>query len=194
MTNAKNVSNTKLLKKLRKKAEQCRYAHSMLKEKYGACQKWKAFSITGLSLFSSTVIGAHYRGLIQGEWWQFCIFLIALLIVGLQSLDHTVFCWTQKSVAHEAAVQSWGAWIREADFLEKTISGCPLDVANEKMQSTQEKYIGCMQSTVQIPTKKFLKYKMDFKEFLLKSQKIDSMTLEDIANEKKCGRAKNKKK
>ena len=178
-------SEQDFLKKLRRKAELCRFSHSELKEKYSRYSDWKEFSVVLLSVISTALIGFYFRGTLEGYLVIPFIFVLSLIITIAQALDHTVFHWTHKVSRHQAAVTIWGDWIREADFLEKRLDGYSSDLADEKMQNIQEKYNGCMSSTEQIPNSKFLKYKMKFREYRLKSEEIDEMSLEDIKAVKK---------
>lgn len=173
-------SDQELLKKLRRKAELCRFSHSELKEKYSRYSDWKEFSVVLLSVISAGLIGFYFRGLLESDLVMSFIFILSLIITVAQALDHTIFKWTHKLSLHQAAVTIWGDWIREADFLEKRLNGYSSDLVDEKMQNIQEKYNGCMSSTEQIPNSKFLKYKMKFREYKLKSKEIDEMSLEDI--------------
>ena len=173
-------SNQGILKKLRRKAEFCRFSHSELKEKYTKLRNWKEFSVVLLSVASAALIGFYFRGILTGNLILSFIFLLPFATTIVQSLDITIFKWTQKVSQHESAVAIWGDWIREADFLEKRIHQYPSDLADEKMHNIQEKYNGCMSNTEQIPNSKFLKYKKEFRLRVLKSKKIDEMSLEDL--------------
>ena len=185
MQNDNIQSNQAFLKKLRGKAELCRFSHSELKEKYTGYKNLKEFFVVLLSVISAALIGFYFRGMLKGDLILPLIFVLSLVIPILQSLDHTIFLWAQKVARHESAVEIWGYWIREADFLEKRICEYSSNLVNEKMQNIQEKYYGCMSSTEQIPNSMFLKYKKKFKLYLLKSKKIDQMTLEDLEIGKK---------
>ena len=185
MQNDNISSDQKLLKKLRKKAELCRFCHSELKEKYTKYRNWKEFSVILLSSISVALIGLYYRGALMYEWVLLLIFILPLVITIGQALDHTVFQWTHKMARHESAVAIWGDWIREADFIEKRIYRYSDDLANEKMRNMQKKYNGCMSNTEQIPSDKFLQYKKKFRACLLKSRKIDGMSLDEIEKNEK---------
>ena len=173
-------SNQELLKKLRKKAELCRFAHSELKARYNKCRNLKEFSVVLLSVGLVALINFYYRGIWTGDLILSLIFILPLITTIVQALDHTVFQWTHKLTRHESAVAIWGDWIREADFLEKRLHQYASDIAAEKMQNMQEKYNGCMGNTEQIPNGKFLEYKKKFRTYVLKSKEIDTMSLEDI--------------
>ncbi len=172
--------NQALLKKVRKKAEFCRFSHSELKEKYATCRNWKEFSVVLLSVVLAVLIGFYYRKILEGDLILSFIFLLPFAITIVQALDHTVFQWAQKVARHESAVAIWGDWVREADFLEKNIHQYSSDLVDEKMRNIQEKYRNCMDNTEQIPNSKFLKYKKKFKIQVLESEKIDDMSLEDL--------------
>lgn len=178
-------ANMELLKKLRKKAEISRFCHSELKERYTRHRNIKEFSIVLLSLVSVAVINFYYRKVFVGEWVLSFIFILPLVTALLQALDSSVFKWTEKLGQHTSAIAIWGDWIRDANFLEKTIHQHESDVAEEKMRNIEEKYRVCMGSTEQIPNSKFLHYKKKFRAYLLKSQEIDEMSLEDIEREHK---------
>ena len=173
-------SNQEIIKKLRRKAEFCRFSHAELKEKYTRLRNWKEFSVVLLSVVSAALIGFYYRGMLSGNLILSFIFLLPLVTTIVQALDSTIFKWTQKVTQHESAVAIWGDWIREADFLEKRIHQYSSDLTDEKMYNIQEKYNSCMSNTEQIPNSKFLKYKKEFRLRILKSKKIDEMSLEDL--------------
>lgn len=184
MSNKNIESIENVLKKLEGKAELCRYSHSKLQEKYKKFREWKEFFVILLSILSSLLIGFYYRQILQGELILSVIFIMPSIIIIIQALDNTVYHWTDRMAKHKAAVCIWGNWIRAADFLRKQIGQYPTDVANEKIENMQKEYIQCMNNTPQIPNEKFLGYKEEFREYLLKSKKIDTMTLEDIQQKK----------
>ena len=173
-------SNQKILKKLRNKAELCRFSHSELKEQYANYRSWKEFTILVLSVVLVALINLYYRKLLDGDYILLLLWVLPLFTTVIQALDHTVFQWTYKVAKHESAVAIWGNWLREADFLEKRIHQYKSGVTNEKMENIKEKYNSCMDSTEQIPSNKFLKYKKQFRAYVLKSKAIDEMSLEDI--------------
>ena len=180
MQNDEVQSNQELLKKLRRKGELCRFSHSELKARYSLCRNLKEFSVVLLSVLLIALVNFYYRKMLEGDWILAFIWILPLGITLIQALDCTVFHWAHKVARHESAVAIWGDWIREADFLEKRIHQHASDLANEKMQNIQEKYNGCMGNTEQIPNDKFLEYKKKFRAYVLKSKKIDEMSLEDI--------------
>ncbi len=173
-------SNQELLKKLRGKAELCRFSHSELKSRYTLCRNLKEFSVVLLSVLLIALVNFYYRKMLGGDWVLAFIWILPLGITLIQTLDCTIFHWAHKVARHESAVAIWGDWIREADFLEKRIHQYASDLVDEKMQNIQEKYNGCMGSTEQIPNNKFLKYKKKFRAHVLRSQEIDEMSLEDL--------------
>ena len=173
-------SSQELLKKLRKKAELCRFSHSELKANYSRRRDLKEFSVILLSVVLAGLIGFYYRKVLEGDLILSFIFILPLAITLVQALDHTIFHWTHKAARHESAVAIWGDWIREADFLEKRLHRYASDIADEKMQNMQEKYNSCMGNTEQIPNSKFLEYKKEFRAYVLKSKEIDTMSLESI--------------
>ena len=173
-------SGKELIKKLRSKAELCRFAHSELKEKNRGWRNVKEFSVVLFSIISAGLIGGQYRGLWEGDWVLLLIFVLPLAIALIQAMDHTVFQWTQKITRHESAVAIWGNWIRESDFVEKQAHLYESKLATEKVHTIQEKYNYCMASTEQIPNSKFLKYKRKFRAYVLTSQEIDTLSLKGI--------------
>ena len=173
-------SNQELLKKLRRKAELCRFAHSELKARYSMCRNLKEFAVVLLSVLLIALVNFYYRKMLEGDLILAFIWILPLGMTLIQALDCTVFQWAHKVARHESAVAIWGDWIREADFLEKRIHQYASDLSNEKMQNIQEKYNSCMGSTEQIPNNKFLKYKEKFRAHVLKSKKIDEMSLEYV--------------
>ena len=177
-------SAQQFLKKLRKKAELCRFSHSELKKEYSSIRNWKEFFILILSVILVALINLYYRKLLEGDYILILLWTLPLLITILQGLDHTVFQWTSKAGKHESAIDIWGHFLREADFLEKHMHKYKNDIMNEKIQHIQEKYNSCMDNTNQIPNNRFLKYKKQFKTHLLKSKAIDEMSLADIENKK----------
>ena len=175
--------NQELIKKLRRKAELCRFSHAELKEEFTKRRNWKEFTVVFLSVMLAALIGLYYRRMLEGEWILTIIFLLPLIITIIQTLDHTVFKWTHKIALHESSVAIWGDWIREADFFEQQIHRYSNELVNEKMDNLQEKYIRCMGSTEQIPNRKFLKYKLKYRIQVLKSKEMDGMSLEDLEKE-----------
>ena len=173
-------SDKELLKKLRRKAELCRFAHSELKEKNRGWRNVKEFSVVLLSVISAGLIGVYYRKVWEGDLILLLLFVLPMGIALIQAMDHTVFYWTHKSTRHESAVAIWGNWIREADFLEKRAHRYESHLATEKIHNIQEKYNDCMASTEQIPNSKFLKYKKKFRAYVLKSKEIDTLSLKEI--------------
>ena len=183
MNNNNVQSGQEVIKKLRRKAELCRFSHAELKEKFTRCRSWKEFVVVSLSVTSAALIGLYYRQMFECEWILTIIFILPLIITLIQTLDHTVFKWTHQIAVHESSVAIWGDWIREADFFEKRIRQYTDEVVKEKMQNIQEKYNGCMGSTGQIPNRKFLKYKLKHRIQLLKSQNMDEMSLDELEKE-----------
>ena len=173
-------SSLELLEKLTRKAEICRFSHSEMKEECSRRQNYKELFIVLLSIALAILGGLYYRKVVTGEWVLLLLFGLPFIIMITQALDCNIFQWTHKLAKHEAAVATWGGWIRETDFLKNHLHEYSNDVSSKEMQHIQEKYNYCMTSTEQIPNRKFLKYKKKFREHVLKSKEIDKMTLEDI--------------
>ena len=172
--------NQDILKKLKRKAELCRYSHAELKKENTRYRNSKEFAILVLSVVLVALINLYYKKVLEDDFILVVLWVLPLITTVLQSLDCTIFHWANKVAKHESAIAIWGAWIREADFLEKRIDCYKIDVLNEKIQNIQEKYNNCMDSTEQIPNNKFLKYKRQFRAYLLKSAEIDKMSLKDL--------------
>ena len=169
-----------LLKKLRRKAELCRFCHSELKRKHTAFRNFKEITITLLALLLAALSGLFYRNILIGEYVLAAMFFIPLVVALIQALDHTIFHWTNKVALHQAAVSTWGSWIREANFLERRIDQYESVEAKEKIRGVDARYRNCMESTGQIPNRLFLKYKRKFRRHLLESQAVDVMQLADF--------------
>lgn len=174
-------SRQDFLKKLRKKAELCRFCHSELRAEYSMRRNYKEFLIVLLSASLAVLSGLYYRKILEGDLMLSLIFVLPFAIILAQALDHTVFKWTDKVARHGSAVAIWGNWIREADALEKRIQN--IDTDDEKMRNMQKRYSDCMDRTEQIPNSKFLLYKKKFRAYKLKSEAIDTMSLEDLERE-----------
>ncbi len=174
-------SRQDFLKKLRKKAELCRFCHSELKEEYSMWRNGKEFLIVLLSTSLAVLGGLYYRRILEGELILLLMFALPFAIILVQALDHTVFKWTDKVARHGSAVAIWGNWTREANALEKRIQNA--DTEDEKMLNMQKRYSDCMDRTEQIPNNRFLLYKKKFKAYKLKSETIDTMSLEDLERE-----------
>lgn len=169
-----------LLKKLRRKAELCRFCHSELKTKYTVRRNIKEFSIILFSLFLAGLSGLYYRNILIGDHILALIFIIPLVIALIQALDHTIFHWTYKISLHQFSVTIWGNWIRESDLLEKRIDSYSCAEIRGKIESINTKYQNCMENTGQVPNHLFLKYKRKFRYNLLKSKAIDNLELNDF--------------
>ena len=180
MPNGDVRTNEEVLKKLRGKAELCRFSHSELKDEYAQHRNRKEFSVVFLSVILVALVNFYFREMLKGDFVLSLIWILPLVTTLIQTLDCTIFRWSHKVARHESAVAIWGDWIREADFLEKRIHQHASDLADEKMQHMQEKYNNCMGSTEQIPNDKFLKYKAKFRAHVLKSKKLDEMSLEEL--------------
>ena len=172
--------NQDILKKLKRKAELCRYSHAELKKENTRYRNSKEFAILVLSVVLVALINLYYRKVLENDFTLVILWVLPLVTTILQGLDCTIFQWTNKVAQHESAIAIWGTWIREADFLEKCIDCYKVDAFNEKIQNIQEKYRNCMDNTEQIPNNKFLKYKKQFRVYLLKSAEIDKMSLENL--------------
>ena len=180
MSNDEKTMDRVILKKLKRKAELCRFCHSEMRSRYTVFRNLKEFSITLLSLLIAALSGLYYRNILANEYVLYAIFLIPLMVALIQALDHTVFHWTTKVASHQAAVTTWGSWIREVDSLEHEFRQHPNVEPDHNFLAIENAYRNCMETTGQIPNRLFLKYKRDFRRHLLKSQSIDRMQLSDL--------------
>ena len=193
MSGVENTTDQEILRKLKRKAELCRFCHSEMRSRYAVFRNLKEFSITALSLLIAALSGLYYRNILANEYVLAAIFLIPLSVALIQALDQAVFHWTTKVALHEASVSIWGNWIREADFFEHNFSKHSKSEANRKLLGVEIGYRNCMDSTGQIPNRLFLKYKRDFRRHLLKSQSIDEMQLSDLRFWKRVWRERKNK-
>ena len=168
------------LKKLKRKAELCRFSHSELKAEYTKYRNWKELIVLLVSVILVALINIYYKESLNGAYILFFIWILPIIITVIQGLDNIVLHWTNKIGSHESAVAIWGHWLRDADFLEKNLQNYEDNIINEKMKNIQEKYANCMDNTTQIPNSKFLKYKTQFRSYRLKSKAIDNMSLKDL--------------
>ncbi len=169
-----------VLKKLRHKAELNRYAHSRLKETKQATYRRMKFMSLFISILLTLAISIYFRNLISGDWLLVTMLCLAAVLTLLESLDNTIFRWTDGIMQHENAVQIWGHWIREADYVHEVSSSDESTPIDDEFDKLNQKYIDCMDRTTQIPAKKFLKYKTAYRINRLKSEKIDGMNLEEL--------------
>ena len=109
--------NQDFLKKLRKKAELCRFSHSELKAKYSRWRDLKEFSVVLLSVSLAGLIGFYYRKVLEGDLVLSLIFILPLIITLVQTSDHTIFKWTHKAARHESAVAIWEIGLERQTFL-----------------------------------------------------------------------------
>lgn len=165
---------TKRLKRLKQKAEICRYAHSM--EMYRARRLRCAFQIifAALSLLLAVFTLLGRSEMFSG--WTYWLMLFIALIPPLMLFGNNIsgiFRWAVSEEAHEIAVYRWGEWIRKSE----TIVEFPEDGIYSKMEEdfskARQEYYECMEKTPLIPTNKFLRYKREFMKFKQESKEID---------------------
>ena len=169
-----------VLKKQRHKAELSRYAHSRLKETKQATYRGMKFLSLLISILLTLAIGIYFRNIVSGDWLLIIMLCLAAAMTLIESLDNTIFRWMDSIMKHETAVQIWGHWIREADYLYETSSSDENQPNDEEIEKLNQKYIDCMDRTTQIPDKKFSRYKCEYKIKRLISEKIDGMDLEEL--------------
>ena len=177
MTGSDNKKN--LLKKLKRKAELSRYACSRIKDKNQSCFRIKQFSVVVLSAINALAIGLYFLNVIGKDWTLMIILVIPIAIVILESLDNTIFRWSDGINRYESGVQGWGSWIREADYVERNASANSKDY-DRLLQECNRKYIECMDRSPQIPGRNFLKYKAELRTKVEKAKKIDQMDLDQL--------------
>ena len=170
------LDNSDKIKGILHTAELCRDAHSNMKMENDYYRKWIDFAVIVLSIALTILVGFYYRSASENETLLICIFVLPSFVAVLKSLDNTIFHFTLAVANHGMAVQIWGNFIRETKFnheMKKTIS-------SQDILEIKKNYIHCMNSTPQIPNKKFLEYKKRYMIKLMISRKIDSMSLEDL--------------
>ena len=183
MTDAEKSRQTEAQKKLgkfKRKAENCRYAHSCLADNI---RWWRCFTdivVAVLTLALSVLVMIFYRTR-SSNWemfsgWEdhlaFGIGVLPILILFVQTMGK-IFNLAKKETAHDLAIHIWGIWIRDADFFEKTADDPMSEIDREKMSGIQRKYIECMDKTPLIPRKKFLFYKIALRRRMALAEKID---------------------
>ena len=93
-----------ILEKLKRKAELSRHAHSRLKETKETTYKIIKFLSLLTSILLTLVIGIYFRNLVSGDWILLAMLIFAATLTLIESLDSTIFRWTDCIMEHEAAV------------------------------------------------------------------------------------------
>lgn len=181
MTEPEKLEAVRQLKRLRQKAELCRYAHGRMRGE--ACVRRRLAEIVG-ALLSLAVCGlgfALYRDpdLAMREMFLLSIVVLPLLGLFVQRVSR-IFGWSDMETRCEIAVNLWGQWVREADFLGGKISRLSEEEAEESMRGVEEKYKACMDKTPPIPERNFLRYKADFFKYKMLSETIDNASEREL--------------
>ena len=176
----------KQLKRLRKKAELCRYAHERMRSAACLCRRVTEFvgALLSLLLFGAGLLLYRNADPAYEEWIMLSIVVLPPLALFVQRISR-IFGWADKETRCEIAVHLWGQWIREVDFLERQISRISEERARESMYGMEEKYKACMDKTPAIPARNFLGYKSEFRRYRLLSEKIDSADENGLAEIKR---------
>ena len=181
-----NNSIPQQLKRLRRKAESCRYAHGRIRTNAKKWRRMVEFIIAVLSLLLSIAGVILYRNIFP-DYENITISSMAIvpsLLLFIQTVAR-IFKWSDKESQSEVAIHVWGQWIRESDFLEKNAHQFSEKELQNHMSDIDKKYIACMEKTPSIPENKFLQYKLDFKKYRLISKKIDDIDENNLTAAKK---------
>lgn len=171
----------KRLKRLKRKAEICRHAHS----REMACARLfrRAFQFIFAALsFMLAVLTLMGRSAMLSDWMYWLMFAIALIppLMLFSNNVSGIFRWAVSEEAHEIAVYRWGEWIRKSETIVEFPEDKPYSDMEEGFFKAKQEYHECMEKTPLIPTSKFLRYKREFMEFKQKSKQID----EEFSREK----------
>ena len=177
----------KNLRELKQKAEVCRHAHSRIVEQKNLSHKIQKFAIIVISGLLTLLLGLENHDIVYGGWVTIVSLTLPVSIIFLESIDNTIFKWSNVIKQHENAVQNWGLWIRKATETENKLMQEPQSITDSKFKKIQKSYRNCMQQSPQIPNKKFLQFKTEQTIKKMKSKKIDSMNLQELEQFQKSG-------
>lgn len=182
MTEAEKSGAIKQLKRLRKKADQCRYANERMRDGAGGWRRASGILTAVLSFLLSLLAVMLYRDLLPGDdnIWLAGVAILPPLILLIQGVGG-VFAWADRESECAAAVHIWGQWIREADFFEKKIPHLSEDAAREGMREMERKYTDCMGKAPLIPARKFLRHKIEYRRQRMLSERIDDADENELA-------------
>lgn len=175
------------LRELKQKAEVCRHAHSRLVEQKKLSHKIQKFAIIVISGLLALLLGLENQEIVNGNWVTIVGLTLPVSIIILESIDNTIFKWSNVIKQHENAVQNWGLWIRKATETENKLLNEPQSITDRKFKKIQKMYRNCMQRSPQIPNKKFLQFKIEQTIKKKKSKEIDSMNLQELEQIQKSG-------
>ena len=190
MTETEQSEVVKQLKRLKNKAELCRYAHEQMRKDACFWRRATSIAVAVLSFFLSVLVIMLYRYILPGDSnaWLVILAVLTPLILLVQSIG-SIFGWGEKESQCGTAIHIWGEWIRKADFLEKKIPQISKEVVQEKMAEMEREYVECMGKTPPIPARKFSCYKVEYRQSRMLSEKIDNASdseLADISRELGC--------
>lgn len=175
MTDSPQPDLAQQLKRLKKRAEVSRHAHG---REFEIARKWRRgfdFAVA-VALFALSVLTiVLYRNLIP-EWNNKLMVAIAILpplMLFVRNISG-IFGFAVSETRHEVAVNLWGEWIRECNFLEKKISALGQN-AQECVAMLEAKYVTCMDKTPLLPSNKILSYKEELANNKQAARKIDKM-------------------
>ena len=195
MNDAEQDGATRQLKRLREKAEFCRYASEQMRDSAYFWRWMTNIAIAILSFALSALVAMLYREILPGDEkaWLAVVVVLPPLVLLIQSVG-VVFGWADKEAVYATAIHIWGQWIREADFLGKKIPHLSKDALRDEMDEIGRKYLACMEKAPSIPTRKFLCYKVEYRQQRAMSEKIDNASEDELAEiGRKLGCAKPKK-
>ena len=182
MTEAEQSAAAKQLRRLRDKAELCRYSNERMRD--AACFWRRATNcfVATLSFMLSVLAAMLYREVIPGaeSAWLGIVVILPPLILLVQGVSG-IFGWAEQESECAAAIHIWGQWIREADFFEKNIPRLSEDALREGMDEMGRKYVACMEKAPAIPARKFLCYKVGYRQHRAISEKIDNASEDELA-------------
>ena len=175
MTDSPQPDLAQQLKRLKKRAEVSRHAHGREFEIARKWRRWFDFAVA-VALFALSVLTiVLYRNLFP-EWNNKLMVAIAILpplMLFVRNISG-IFGFAVSETRHEIAVNLWGEWIRECNFLEKKISALGQN-AQERVAMLEAKYVTCMDKTPLLPSNKFLSYKEELANNKQAARKIDKM-------------------
>ena len=172
------------IKKLQRKADLSRYAHSRLHARYVAWQNAVVVLIAIISFVMTLRVLGYLDPLREWkEWMPVAGIILSALILFVQALSYGL-AWKEKGVAHATALQIWGQWVHSVRSLKEALPKCSDAEAEAKMKNIHAEYGRCMErvesSRALIPNKCFLTYKAEFKRYVETSKNIDSCSADQL--------------
>ena len=173
MTDSPQPDLVNHLKRLRKRAEENRHAHGREFEIARKGRRLFDFAVAAALFVLSVLTIVLYRDLIPA-WNNELMVAIAVLppLMLLARNISDILGFAVSEMRHEVAVNLWGEWIRECNFLEKKISVLGQS-AQDRVVVLEAKYITCMDKTPLIPSSRFLSHKKELANNKQAARKID---------------------